>query len=351
MTSSTARAPSRIAERLIPTDLRLALGSAVLAATVLLWPARSRAEPGPASLVVTRGEGADDCPDAANLADQVRRLTGSAVINAAPVTSQANPSFIQVAIVRNFASYRAEIHAGGAHHGNRALEDLGPSCASLADAIAITIAIFLDPYATSGAPALPTEPARPALETPSKPAADPEPVRWPQRLTLDLAGGVAFSALAHTTPMLGGRMGWRVAERWSFSLGGAGVFSDSLEAPGGGSVDLGLSFASALGCGRALGEAEAARLDFCAGLLLGSLTGTGQGYRKRSTQHELWSAVGAGPELVMPFAPRLAWTLASLGALPLVRQGFEVETQGVRSRAFHESAAALLLTLGVRGEL
>jgi hypothetical protein len=321
----------------------------VLAATVLLWPARSQAEPGPASLVVTRGEGADDCPDAANLAEQVRRLTGSAVINAEPVTSQANPSFIQVAIVRNFASYRAEIHAGGAHHGNRALEDLGPSCASLADAIAITIAIFLDPYATSATPP-PTEPARPALETPSKPAADREPVRWQQRLTLDLAGGAAFSALAHTTPLLGGRVGWRVTERWSFSLGGAGVFSDSLGAPGG-SVDLGLSFGSALGCGRALGEAEAARLDFCAGLFLGSLTGTGQGYRKHSTQHELWSAVGAGPELVLPFAPRLAWTLESFGALPLVRQGFEVETQGVRSRAFHESAAALLLTLGVRGEL
>jgi hypothetical protein len=175
-------------------------------------------------------------------------------------------------------------------------------------------------------------------------------VLWRQRLTLDLAGGVAFSALAHTTPLLGGRIGWRVAERWAFSLAAAGLFSDSLPAPGG-SVELGLSFASALGCGRALGDAEAARVDFCAGLLIGSLTGTGQSYPKHSTQHELWSAVGAGPELVLPFTPRLAWTFAWLGALPLVRQGFDVESQGVRSRAFHESAAALLLTLGVRGEL
>lgn len=329
----------------------MGLCSAAVAAAVLLWSTRSWAEPAPASLVVTRGEGADDCPNATNLAEQVRRLTGSAVINAEPVASKASQSFIQVAIVRNFGSYRAEIHAGGTHHGNRALEDLGPSCGSLADAIAITIAIFLDPYATPVTPVPPVEPARSTISSPSKPSANLKPaVPWRQRLTLDLAGGVAFNALAHTTPLLGGRIGWRIAERWAFSLGGTGVFSDSLGAPGG-SVDLGLSFASALGCGRALGEAEVARLDFCAGLFLGSLTGTGQGYAKHSTERTLWSAVGAGPELVLPFTPRLAWTFAWLGALPLVRQGFEVETQGVRSRAFHESAAALLLTLGVRGEL
>ena len=128
---------------------------------------------------------------------------------------------------------------------------------SLADAIAITIAIFLDPYATSASPAA-AEPVRPALGSP-RPAADPVTVSWRSRLTLDLAGGAAFDALAHTTPLLGGRIGWRIAERWAFSLGGAGVFSDSLAAPGDGSVDLGLSFASALGCGRALGAVRRAR--------------------------------------------------------------------------------------------
>jgi len=329
----------------------LGLGSLALAAATLLWPTRSWAQPAPASLVVTRGEGADDCPDAPNLAEQVRRLTGFAVIDAGPVASKASDGFIQVAIVRNFGSYRAEIHAFGAHHGNRALEDLGPSCSSLADAIAITIAIFLDPYATLTTPAPRAELTRATMRGPSKPAVDPKPKRpWQPRLTLDLAGGVAFDALAHTMPLLGGRIGVRVAERWAFSLGGTGVFSDSQQAPGG-TVDLGLSFASALGCGRALGEAEAARLDFCAGFFLGSLTGTGQGYPKHWTQHVVWSAVGAGPELVLPFAPRMAWTAAWLGALPLARHGFEVESQGLRSRPFHESAAAGLLTLGVRGEL
>ena len=98
-----------------------------------------------AFLVVTRGDGAQDCPDATQLSEQVRAIAGTNVVGvglASPVET-----WIQVTMTRSFSSYGAQISALGAHHGTRSLEDLGPSCTSLADAVAVTIAIFLDPYA------------------------------------------------------------------------------------------------------------------------------------------------------------------------------------------------------------
>ena len=99
-----------------------------------------------AALVVTRGEGAQDCPDSVLLAERVRAVAGASVISA-ELDSTRFETWVQVAITRNFGGYSAQISTSGARHGSRALDDLGPSCASLADAIAVTLAIFLDPYA------------------------------------------------------------------------------------------------------------------------------------------------------------------------------------------------------------
>ena len=302
---------------------------------------------------MTRGEGADDCPDAAGLAEQVHRLAGASVVSAEPLTRAPSETFIQVAIVRNFGGYRAEINAGGLHHGSRSLEDLGPSCSSLADAIAITIAIFLDPYAAAPTPRpapaempiVPPPRALPRHETPRR-----ERPSQP-RLNLDLAGGASLGALAETAPIMTGRVGWRATERWSIALGGAFVFPDSVSPTSGGTVDLGLSYGYLMGCARAFGDLEGAHLDWCAGALLGSLYGKGHGYDQTSTEHAVWSAIAAGPEILLPFTPRLAWSLAGLAALPLARNGFDVEHAGQRTNAFRSSAIAGLVTIGVRGEL
>ncbi len=113
----------------------------VLAALLCLSP-RCHAQASPrASLVVTRGDGAQDCPDGAQLAGQVRAIAGRDVLSvglAAPTET-----WVQVTMTRGFTGYSAQISALGPHRGTRSLDDLGPSCASLADAVAVTIAIFL----------------------------------------------------------------------------------------------------------------------------------------------------------------------------------------------------------------
>ena len=162
----------------------------VLSAQTLPAVFTESAELPQASLVVTRGEGAEDCPDAASLAEQVHRVSGASVVQQGMSLAGRGSTWIQVAIVHNFGGYRAEISAGGLHHGARTLEDLGPGCASLADAITITIAIFLDPYSAPPAPvcAPSTTPKAPS----APPATAPVEPLWTPRITTDLSAGAVL---------------------------------------------------------------------------------------------------------------------------------------------------------------
>jgi hypothetical protein len=341
-------------ETRIPTEARARLLGAALGCAAWCSSVPSFAQPAVArsSLVVTRGEGADDCPDAANLAEQVQRLSGASGISAEPLSGAPSDTWIQVAIVHNFGGYRAEINAGGLHHGSRSLEDLGPGCASLADAITITIAIFLDPYVSAAAPRpATTAPATPtplSVQRKREPSLPEHP--WRQRLTLDLAGGASLNVLEHTEPLLTARVGWRAAERWSLAVGGTFLFPDSVGKQAG-TVELGLSYVTLMGCARALGSADGARVDWCGAMQLGSLRGSGHGYENTLSERAWWAAVAVGPEIIFPFTPWLAWSLGAFGVVPLVRQEFDVELAGERSSAFRSPAVAAQLTLGVRAEL
>jgi len=234
------------------------------------------------------------------------------------------------------------------------LEDLGPSCASLADAIAVTIAIFLDPYAHAPAPAaaVTTVPA-PALAPPrvaepkARPVPSPQPVR---RWFLDGSGGIAFDFLAHAQPLLAADIGFQFSPRWSVALGGAWLPSDKKQSPGG-EVALSLAYGYLLGCGRALGADDGARLDWCVAPLLGSLRGEGRGYTSVFAKNSTWIAIAAGPRVVFPFTRALSWVLTAQGLATLTRNAFDVQDEGSVSRAFQSSAVAGQTSLGLRGQL
>jgi hypothetical protein len=167
-------------------------------------PSQAQAVAPRASLVVTRTDGAQDCPDSVALAGQVRAIAGSDLIGTG-VTAPAE-TFIQVAIVHDFGGYKAQIDALGRHHGARSLEDLGPSCASLAEAIAVTLAIFLDPYANAPAlpPAISAAPAPSSAPLAPKPPVPEIPRRHSPRF-LDASAGLSFALLEHGEPLLSGQ--------------------------------------------------------------------------------------------------------------------------------------------------
>ncbi len=303
-----------------------------------------------ASLVVTRGDGAQDCPDAEQLAEQVRTVAGANVVGVGlPVHAE---TWIQVSIVRNFGGYSAQISSLGAHHGTRALEDLGPTCASLADAVAVTIAIFLDPYQSAPRPDPPPERAPPRITAPPR---NPEPLpvlhstRWP-RLTLAASGGVALNLLEHSQPLIDAQVGLQLSQRWSVALGAAFVFPDS-KPIGGGEIDLSLSYGYLQACARALGGTDSLRIDWCAAPLIGRFGASGKGYLENSSQQSAWFAVTLGPQVTFPISGAWSWVLAGQGVAPLVRQSFAVQSAGVRSNAFRSASVAGLISVGVRGAL
>jgi hypothetical protein len=174
---------------------------------------------------------------------------------------------------------------------------------------------------------------------------------WLPRWILDASAGIALDMLQHSQPLLTANAGWRFNPRWSLAVGGTFVFPDSKSTADNGSVTLELSYAYLLGCGRALGSSDGTRIDWCAAPLVGSLRGAGKDFQHNFSEHAVWLAIAAGPQVVFPFSRALAWVLSGQGVVPLVQQGFDAENKGVRSNVYRSTSVAGLVSLGIRGEL
>ena len=301
-----------------------------------------------ASLIVLRSDGARDCPDAEALAERVRTVAGGDVIAGGASTARIE-TWVQVAISRNFEGFAAEIRTSGRHRGTRVLEDLGPTCHSLADAVAVTIAMFLDPYEAPSAQL--QEPASSAGRRLPEPQAQAvNSSGKTRRFSFDGSAGIAFNLLQHGQPFLTLGLGYRPSARWSLALGGTFVFPDH-KLDGTRSVDLSLSMGFFQVCVRALGDVDRASLAWCAAPQLGSLAGSGRGYQSNFSKRAWWFALAIGPEADFRFTRSLSWVLSGQAVIPLLEQAFDVESEGVRSSAFQTASVAGLVSLGLRGHL
>ncbi|MEI9942131.1 MAG: hypothetical protein WDO69_33365 [Pseudomonadota bacterium] len=301
-----------------------------------------------ASLVVTRSEGAEGCPDAAALAEQIRIVAGANVIGSGPSVTPIE-TWVQVTISRNFGGYSAQISTSGTRHGTRLLEDLGPACTSLADAVAVTIAMILDPYPNSPSPIEEPVPiASQRVPKPKTPAVSAPAAS--ARFFGDGSAGIAFNMLAHAQPFLGVGLGFQASARWSLALGGAFVLPDRT-ADGTPTVNLRLGYASLQGCARVLGDGDHVGLSWCAASQLGSLAGSGDGYQDDSSKRALWFALAVGPEAAFRLTRSFSWLLTGQGVIPLLEQEFYVQSDGARSSVFRSPSVAGLVSLGLRGHL
>lgn len=335
--------------RIEPITLRSVLAFATLTSA-------ASAEPPRASLVVTRDDGSRDCPDAAGFAERVRLIAGTSMVDAA--TSEARDTWIQVELMRAFGGYRAVISLQGRRHGKRIIDDVGPGCSSLADAIAITLVMLLDPElerAPEQPPAAPEFAAAPPVPK-SAPRKNAEPVtqqaaqppHWVAGA--EVAAGLSFSVLEGSAPFAEG--GARLQfERWiSFGAGGGFVFSDRARF-GSGSIELELGYVYLRACAAALSSPRA-RVEFCLEPMLGSLTGAGNEYTEIHTKNVLWPAAAGVIAVYGPFAAHAFWSLRVLALAPLVKnQGFSIIEAGVRKPAFELPAAGGMLSVGVRADL
>jgi hypothetical protein len=277
----------------------------VVALALTSAPLEAQAAP---TLEVTRSDPATECPDAAELL-----LLASQVQNsAAPVASHA----YRVAFERASHVYRAEVVDQTAAR-TRHLEDVGPECAPLGRAVALTLATM---WGTE------QEPPPPPLPTPAPPPPPPPPplARAPSwRWLLGAAGGVAVGIVRTAAPAIVADSAFE-RRHLSWALGGLWLPRQTLEL-GPGSVDVQLLAASVRGCAWAL---DSTRLGLCARLLAGEMLAKSRGYDSDGQHSTPWLALGLEAFVDGPLLHHLRYRVAAAALAPLRDQSFSIQNLG-----------------------
>ncbi len=263
-----------------------------------------------AALVVTRDDGAAGCPDA----DEMRGLALAAAPSASPPAHAYHVSF-----ARSGASRVADIVDDTTARA-RHLEDKGPGCGPLAQAVAQVLAtMWSSERDEASPPPVPVVSSPPPMEVvPPAPPRSGHP-RW-------LAGAgpaLAVGLVRPAAPALSGRGGIELA-RASFGLGALWIPAQRI-AVSPGAIDVGLLAGSAWGCAFLGSDTH---LGLCAEIFAGALRAEGTGYSTNAQHGRPWFAFA--PELFVDHA-LLSWIRGrlSVGALvPLHAETFSVTGVG-----------------------
>lgn len=319
---------------------RWIVGSLLVLGAVVLPPRSARAgELQGGHLIVARTEEAADCPDESALTDATLAL------GTLPETP-ADPLEIEVRFRREAAGYAAEVRASGRTEGVREVTKNGPTCAPLADAVAVVLAVLLDLRPREAPPdpvaPAPAPPPRPATSTPPTPAQKLAPSHAPFGVVLAVEGGAAYR-------MVGDGLAATIAlavrphfDRWEGSVGGMWAPHGSaayLER----SVDMSLLSARLGGCAW-LDRSRAHRnVGVCAGFSIGNLHAEGKGFATEVPASDGWFAFDAGVAGRLPISRKWAVRLAISAFIPTRKQTYTAEGT---SEVIHMSPWGGLVSLG-----
>ncbi len=187
----------------------------MLLAGVLLAPAVAAASEH-VRLELTRGPGAEACPDGTALSDAVAARLGYE-----PFTADADLRLI-VRFERDGTTLRGSVEikdATGAVKGERSLTSRGADCEELAAATSLTVSILLDPHAGLGPPrpapipepppTLPTlqvAPREPPAEVPEAKPATKTPIHL--RVVADATGSIGLLPAPSVGVLAGAGVAW-----------------------------------------------------------------------------------------------------------------------------------------------
>jgi hypothetical protein len=326
--------------------------SACAASAFAVWAALARAEPAGlhGDLTVQRDATATMCPDAAALSTRVTTLVGSPLVVAAEPETRPGPEArgrrgdvsLEVALSCSAAGCQARIVTTGASRGMRVLDDPDPTCAGLADALTITLAMLLDwvpppsasapalvvpaPAASSIASAVPAASAItsavPAVSSitsaaPAPPAPALERASATSRPGLGVAagGGLASGMLPSVAGLWSGelellRSSSSASVPW-VSLGVSGAPSQSLAFQGG-TVTTRYLAGSLVGCLPAWSRTGVVAVGACASFWLARFAAEGSGYPKNDATTRIWGIGGLGLDARGPLFGPLGWSTRAL---------------------------------------
>ncbi|WP_437279571.1 hypothetical protein WME90_03155 [Sorangium sp. So ce375] len=300
---------------------------------------------------MTRGAGAESCPDAARLIERVEQLRGR------PETGASGAYLVE--FTRGPDGFHASIRSGSSA---RELHDRSRSCAALEQATAVTLALLLDsdarepavrapeadagagsPTAPEGAASTPAAPA-PSPEAPAAPAlARPEPAgaggeprgeapsseRGATRLTLGVGAAGLFGVVRPFAPALSAEVGIGGAQ-FRAAIGALWLVPQTLE-HGPGELRETMLGGVVRACFAAAGT-EVLRLDVCSGIHAGRLKAAASGFTRNDAVEKTWLAVPIELSLASLAGP-LGFEVGAAALVPLRRNDFSVDGVGVAYRS------------------
>jgi hypothetical protein len=291
------------------------------------------------TLRVHRNEATADCPDEVSLE---RAILALGTLPAAP----KSPLHVEIEFHHDRTGYVAELRTSGSTEGVREVAKEGDSCAPLAEAVTVVLAVLFDlnPRETSAVAPPGVTPPMTVAERPATPPprTGTEHPRESASIGMVVSGGAAYGLLGSAVVgTLSGAVRPRLGH-FELALGGLWAPNRSVEYPPG-RVLMSLLAGSIQGCAWLRPAAARADLGLCAGFLAGSLRASGDGYLKDFPVSNAWLAFEASGLARLPLSRNIALQLGLSLAVPTRQQAFTVENAGV---AVESSPVAGLLEVG-----
>ena len=297
----------------------------------------------PVPVRVDRAAGAEDCPDAAQLAERISAIRGRA-----DAPSDGN---YQVSFSHTADTFSAVIHSGPNGESQRVLRGHGLTCASLSQATAVTLALLFDSQADSEPRPKPEPAPAPSPPKLKDPLDEPIPVEkhgsGPQIESTISAGaaGLAF-VLRPLSPAFTGEIGLQI-KGWRVGLGVLWNPAQSLTLEPG-QVKESLLSGTARTC-LAMAGTQHLHLDVCSGLFVGVLSAEAEGFTSNAPRRSrAWLAVPLELALADTSAP-VGWELSAAALGSLVHHDFEVTNLGTAYDAPRVGAMLTLRGVGAWG--
>lgn len=316
---------------------------ALLALLALFAPVAS-AQPAPRELpqlVVQRAPAAADCPDAAALAVRVETLAGKKAF--VPAADVGGGFAFEVQILKSDEGYTAIVLAAGK---SRQIADPGPTCGSLADALALTLAILVDadePPPVAPPPPPPPLPPPAPIPTFVPPPSPPPAPRPAPRLLVSPNIGVTEGLSGSLVPALTIGADTRVVGPLSLLAGFTWLpGQDFALSPG--RVEVQLMYGQLAACASTWKFLGSVRVGLCAQLNVGGIRGKSIGYPSTREVLRTWTSIGLGGLLDVPIAGPFFWS-SRLGVFAVTQQeAFRLDNFGV---AFDPPPVGVLVGTGV----
>ncbi len=292
------------------------------------------------ALRVERAPGAEECPDSASLSDRIVAIRGHA--------DTPNNGNYEVSFTHTADTFSATIRSGMNGGSQRVLEARSQTCAALAQATAVTLALLFDAVAEEAPPPEPKPAPPPAPPKVENPLVEPivlEPPRARHRVDNTFSMGVAGVAyvLRPLAPALVAELGLRV-DTFRVGLGVLWTPTQSLSLDPG-HVDESLLSGTARTC-LSLTRGQRLQLDICSGLFAGAVTARSEGFTHNARRVRSWLTVPL--ELsVADLSGSFGWELSASALGALVHQDFEVDGLGVAYRAPRVGAMLTLRGVGL----